>query len=326
MKLKKIISVLTASAVVATTLPVYAGLSAFAEDTDETGNTMFTAVDIILNDAITGKIDDYSDEDWYKFTLSTAGKLIFAPNIFGEGNVSASFQIINETDDNKVIDKRSNVSGILRYTYYLTAGDYYINLSHYGMSYELDYEAKLSFTPYESTFDGANNNSITKASEIELEKNYSSFIVPADSKDYYTFNLDKDDDIALNFEGDISAIDWTLYNNKNEEILNGTYTRDAEISDLIVKNNYVSLKSGKYTLAFNASVESDFPDTTYYYGSYNFSLSEYVDFEANGISIGDFNNDGMIDASDASTLLEYYSYLSTGGDEKDMRKWLESQN
>lgn len=320
MKLKKIISALTASAVVATALPVYAGLSAFAEDTDETGNTMFTAIEILPDATFSDELTT-SDEDWYKFTLTTAGKLNLMFSINGSGSVN--FLMMDGTEDNNQLTKIGNRSGIQRYIYYLTAGDYYINFSPYVLT--SDYEVKLSFTPYESTFDGANNNSITKASEIELEKNYSSFIVTDDSKDYYTFNLDKDDDIALNFEGDIGAIDWTLYNNKNEEILNGTYTRDTEISDLIVKNNYVPLKSGKYTLAFNASVESDFPDTTYYYGSYNFSLSEYVDFDANGISIGDFNNDGMIDASDASVLLEYYSYLSTGGEEKDMRKWLESQ-
>ncbi|MDE7363396.1 MAG: hypothetical protein K2N27_00695 [Ruminococcus sp.] len=320
MKLKKIISALTASAVVAAALPVYAGLSAFAEDTDETGNTMFTAIEISPDATFSDEITQ-NDEDWYKFTLPTAGKLNLMFSINGNGTVN--FLMMDGTEDNNQLTSISNRSGIQRYTYYLTAGDYYIKFSPYILT--SDYEAKLSFTPYESTFDGANNNSITKASEIELEKNYSSFIVTADSKDYYTFNLDKDDDIALNFEGDIGAIDWTLYNNKNEEILNGTYKRDADVSDLITKNNYVSLKSGKYTLAFMQSVESTFPDTTYYYGSYNFSLSEYVDFDANGISIGDFNNDGMIDASDASVLLEYYSYLSTGGEEKDMRKWLESQ-
>lgn len=317
MKLKKIISALTASAVVATALPVYAGLSAFAEDTDETGNTMFTAIEISPNSTFSDSLTQ-SDEDWYKFTLTTAGKLNLMFSINGNGSVS--FLMMDGTEANNKLTDIGNRSGIQRFTYYLTAGDYYIKFSPYVLT--SDYEAKLSFTPYESTFDGANNNSITKASEIELEKKYSSFIVTYDSKDYYTFNLDEDDDIALNFEGDLGAIDWTLYNNKNEEILNGTYKRDAETSDLITENNYVSLKSGKYTLAFNSSADNY---GAYYYGSYNFSLSEYVDFDANGISMADINNDGMIDASDASVILEYYSYLSTGGEEKDMRKWLESK-
>lgn len=39
----------------------------------------------------------------------------------------------------------------------------------------------------------------------------------------------------------------------------------------------------------------------------------------------DVNSDGMIDSSDASEILAFYSYLSTGGTETDMKKWIENK-
>lgn len=317
MKLKKIISALTVSAVVATALPVYSGISALAFADDETGNNMLTAIDMSFDEVISGQITSTStaEQKWYKFTVPTAGKI----NMTFVADASyCNFDIIDVYDDNNVIISEGisevMTTGTHNFTYYLNAGDYYINIKNGHL--RSGYNVKLTFTPYNLTFDGVNNNSINKASEIELETNYSAHIANNDSKDYYTFNLAEDDDIALNFEGDINSIDWILYNNKDEEILNGTYTRNNKISDFIVSNNYISLKSGKYTLAFNSN---------YNYGTYNFSLSKYVDFEANGISMADFNDDGKIDASDATVLLEYYSYVSTGGEEKDMRNWLEEK-
>ena len=43
-------------------------------------------------------------------------------------------------------------------------------------------------------------------------------------------------------------------------------------------------------------------------------------------SAADVNFDNMIDATDASAILTFYSYLSTGGIENDMRKWILLQN
>lgn len=38
--------------------------------------------------------------------------------------------------------------------------------------------------------------------------------------------------------------------------------------------------------------------------------------------LADVNSDGIIDSTDASVILEYYSYISTGGTETDMRIWI----
>lgn len=45
-------------------------------------------------------------------------------------------------------------------------------------------------------------------------------------------------------------------------------------------------------------------------------------FSDNQKSAGDVNFDNMIDATDASQILSFYAYLSTGGIEKDMMKWI----
>lgn len=312
MKLKKIISALTASAVLATALPVYAGFSVVAAE----GDTQLTALELAYGEVVSDKLL-YHQYKWYKFNVPTTGKINLTISMSSSNIHAKTFTIIDEQSNSEVVSVTQSADGNYNYTYYLTAGDYCISLTTESGGNGTNYDMRINYEATELTFEGKDNNSINKASEIALETEYSAHIANNDSKDYYTFNLDEEDDIALNFEGDLDSIDWILYNNKNEEILKGTYTRDTDISDLIIKNNYVSLKSGKYTLAFNSNSDN--------YGTYKFSLSEYVDFEANGIAMADINNDGIVDATDATVVLEYYSYISTGGEERDMRKWLESK-
>lgn len=42
----------------------------------------------------------------------------------------------------------------------------------------------------------------------------------------------------------------------------------------------------------------------------------------NSYNTADINEDGKIDSADASVILEFYSYLSTNGKETDIKKWL----
>ena len=59
-------------------------------------------------------------------------------------------------------------------------------------------------------------------------------------------------------------------------------------------------------------------------------LSEYAELSSGGggsftpeqKTAADVNFDGMTDARDASLILSYYAYLSSGGTITDMRVWL----
>ena len=39
---------------------------------------------------------------------------------------------------------------------------------------------------------------------------------------------------------------------------------------------------------------------------------------------GDMNSDGLVDAVDASLILEYYAYISTGGTIDDIDEWMKN--
>ena len=101
MKLKKIISALTASAVLASALPVYSGLLTFADDTDETGNSQLDTIDISFNEIISDTLE-WADDDWYKFTLSTSGKVNMTLIISRLDNF-VNFDIIDVSDDNNKV-------------------------------------------------------------------------------------------------------------------------------------------------------------------------------------------------------------------------------
>ena len=52
------------------------------------------------------------------------------------------------------------------------------------------------------------------------------------------------------------------------------------------------------------------------------SISVTINTDISNILLGDVNKDGMVDASDASLILSFYAFLSTGGTITDMREWL----
>lgn len=113
--------------------------------------------------------------------------------------------------------------------------------------------------------------------------------------------------------------------------------RDNTESDYRIYNVSVELKGGKYNIKSTAFTDeitvpdvNDNPDS---YTKYTYTFDVDDEFSKNewditsqsgttktiavhldNIAMGDFNRDGMVDASDASTVLAEYSLLSTSGE------------
>ena len=319
MKKNKILSVFAAAALMVSAMP-FAGISANADDTDITGNTMLTAEELTLNKVVSSEASGGTDHDWYVFTLTEPSKInIICQN---PGANAFYFRVYDEKNDNSVVYKPSTSTVYsVNTTLYLTAGNYYIDLNSYVSSFT--YDLKVTSTPSNLSFDAsAENNSMTEAIAVDFDTNYNAQISQNDNIDYYTFELPKEARVTFNFSGIFDSVDWSLYDNEDDLIKHGVYQKDSENDSKITKRKSLILKEGKYTI----SLESN--KTSPAYGQYSFSLNaveNYGETAVNGIiSFGDINKDGTINSSDASIILSYYAYRSTNttDPETDMNKWV----
>ena len=238
-----------------------------------------------------------SDSDWYLFTLKEPSKVNINCGI--SGGMYSSVQIIDARNNSALYSKSVSRSGVDE-TYYLTTGDYYINFQD-SNGEAFDYDMKVTAEPCGYSFEsGTANNSVTDALSVDFDTKYNAQL------------------------SEIGAADWALYNNQDELIKDGTYTRINENDGRISKKNSLILESGKYTV----SVAKNSNSKTY--GAYTFSfdyLENYSDVSANGIiSFGDITKDGKVDSGDASIILCFYAYRATNGNaegsEADLNKWV----
>ena len=311
-KTGKIAALALSSMLTLSALP-FSGITAFAEDTDLTGNTMLTADELKFDKVVSGTIDGV-DNDWYSFTITEPSKV----NLICQGDATIGYELYDGAHDNSVIDN-ADLKSIVN-TYYLTAGTYYVHL--YWAYTAPAYDLKVSATPCKLSVPGnGSNNAIGDAAEIELETKYNAQISLNDDIDYYTFDLEKEGSVTFDFAGGLNAVDWALYDNKDDLIKHGIYQKNDEKDSRITKKNNLILKPGKYTVAVGANEKAAS------YGQYTFSFNyveKYNDTAANGIiAAADLNRDGTINSIDASIILVYYSYCATGGKETDMNKWIE---
>lgn len=297
-------------------------LSAKAADPDSSGNSMLSPDEFTMGKVVTGTIDEYIENDWYTFTIAEPSKINFSLAVT-ESILKTDFVLIDGDDDNAEIYKMSETLSSFNKTFYLSSGTYYIGFNRYqgGLYRGGDYEFKVTATPCSLNIGGrAENNTMTKAAAVEFDKKYSAQISQNDAIDYYTFDLPNDAGVYFDFLTGMDVADWALYDNENDLIKHGSYKKDNANDTELSKRNYLVLKAGKYTLSVAKN------DANESYGPYTFSLEafeNYNDLTANGIiAFGDLDHNGTVDASDASLVLQYYAYLSTGGTELDMNKWL----
>lgn len=311
MKFKKILSGFLASAMLVSAMPAF---SASAADKDPNGNSMLDAVDVTLGEIISSELTSY-DNDWYKITLPSSGKV----NMTLERTYRLNYEFFNGNDEAVALDKSEKWlfdTNII--TYYLTAGDYYLHL--YGNNESSPYDMQIKFTPSDVTFDSVDNNTIAKATDVEYDGTvYNGQLSLNDSIDYYTFNVAEQGRVTLNFDSPMEDVDWEIYDSENSRIKIGSFSKGKQDSGISAREANI-MKPGKYTIAFKKKDS---------YGEYSFSLDylkNYNDTSVSGIiAAADIDGDGAITSADASLVLAYYAYISTGDTETDMNKWLASK-
>ncbi|MDE5861489.1 MAG: hypothetical protein K2H28_04775 [Ruminococcus sp.] len=331
MKTKKFISAVMAVAMVASTMTAF---SAFAVDPDAIGNGMLNAIPFSFdeNNKFTSDAETFwgGDNDWFSFSLDTATKInttIEVKNRSNGGNNAKFYlEIIDADNDNtKVFTSKDLVEKTHTLIFYLNTGNYYIHFYTEAVA-EGDYQFQLQKATVEDSFDALSNNSISKASAVEFDTEYTGHLYDNDEVDYYTFDLAEEGMVTINFDSSLDDVDWKIYNSDKETVEEGTFSKtdnneaDSEISAV---KSYV-MTAGTFTLGImkhDASEKS--------YGNYTLSLDYLKDYNNRAVSgvfaCVDVTKDGFIDARDAGAILSYYAYLSTGGKETDFNVWYETE-
>ncbi len=168
-----------------------------------------------------GGVIAYNDlDDYYTFTLKEAGTLEIQLT-----SAVNSFKVEFLDSDGK--DKMwSADAGCAGYTYYntfdITAGTYYFhiyrNKDFYGA-----YNLKLKFIPSGESFKEApngSNNTVEKASDIQVNKLYTGSIGINDTTDYYCFSLASMDKIDFTLNSEATCFTLRILDSKGNRIVN----------------------------------------------------------------------------------------------------------
>ena len=264
---KKVLCGVSVLTIFGTVIPTYQqsvnGTMVYA---DSDNSTMDNATKVYLNKTYVDTIENFSDENWYKFSLDDDGivSLDFARDVISNTNTSVYWNIKLYSYDNSLQEVASwrlnsdeeltTVNGVG-----LAKGDYYIKVSTVtlGLSVEevsRDYQLTVN---YSQAFNHEKelNDTTSNANPIELSTEYTGSLSTKEDVDYYSFTLDQDSDVTLNFNREVIGEQYGIYWNAT------IYDSDEQLSSVWELNgreentsNTTNLKAGKYYLKVSAGL------------------------------------------------------------------------
>ncbi len=220
------------------------------------GDTMATATAISLNKEQTGALSSSGDEDWYKVTLSKAGKfeIVFG----GEYKTSGSWRIELYTAANKkVYGDTYSASNTVKHTVCttgLSAGTYYIRVDNESGAQGLTYSLAPKFTESDA-WEKELNDTIVSASPIANNVETHGNLQISSDEDWYKVTLPKAGKFEIVFGGDYSEDgSWIikLYTAANKLVYSGSYSTSNTMkhvectTGLPAGTYYIKIEEGAY--------------------------------------------------------------------------------
>lgn len=169
-----------------------------------------------LNKPIKGTFNKDNDHDWYKVRINDSGILSATVNV-DSNRLDPVILIKPSNGRSQTFDYQSEGKEEFGYLH-VTPGDYYIRVSDYNMYGSFgEYTLKLRFKSTSGDIYEPNDLS-TQAIDLELtDKLYSGKINDSNDYDWFSFTLDEQAVIAIDF-GAENETDVTLYNSGLEVI------------------------------------------------------------------------------------------------------------
>ena len=231
------------------------------------GSSMSNATSISFGQSYSDSITDSSTQDFYKFTMSSSGKI----NIKLTAYIYCSSYYIYDSNGKDVwhltskywndVSKQYDMGEIVD----LTSGTYYFAVKQsYGTG---NYNFKMTFSSANESFKettGGINNTMAAASSISINKNYYGQIASNDDCDFYKITLSSSGKINIKLTAYIYCSSYYIYDSNGKDVwrLPSRYWND--VSKIYDMDENIDLSSGTYYFAVKQSIGT---------GNYNFIIS-----------------------------------------------------
>ena len=238
----------------------------FAESQGTMYNTYSNARSISLSSKYYGQIAENDDCDFYKFTLSSSGKI----NLIANSYMYWIYFRIYDTNHNQIKywnprwDSTTKVASTNE-TVDLVSGTYYFIVAKDGNTGNYDF--RLNFTSANESFaesQGTMYNTYSNARSISLNSKYYGQIAENDESDFYKFTLSSSGKINLIANSYMKYICYRIYDSNYNQIKywNPYWNSTSKVAYI---NESYTLNSGTYY--FVVSKDN-------YTGNYNFNISK----------------------------------------------------
>lgn len=227
----------------------------FSETEVENNNTINSANLINVNTNYNGQIASNDEKDFYKFTLSSSGRIIISAEakmkwihyyIYDNfGKQLCYFRPHwNETTEtintNEIID--------------LIAGTYYFVVSKEN-PYTGNYSFRLDYTNANESFSEAGeglDNSMASANDILLSTDYNGQIAVNDEKDFYKFELNSPTKLYFTITANIKWLYCSIYDASGSQIWRKNFLWN-DVTEKIDTLEMIDLNAGTYYAIFERS-------------------------------------------------------------------------
>jgi hypothetical protein len=222
----------------------------------EANNTLATANYVAVNTTATANLQNYNDDDYFKFTLPVAGRvaLNFKHNLVNLGEWEV--EIVDEGDNLiQRFTSESTETNILGYDLRLPAGTYYVNVYAFSSYYynNSEYSFNVYYMAEGSSFEKEYNDSPTTANLINVNTAYTGNLDGKYDVDYYKFMLSSEGKAVLNFQHplvDSGAWQIIIFDENNNVLLNNycsSTITNAETNSLTLPAGTYYIRIGVYS-------------------------------------------------------------------------------
>ena len=303
-KTRKIISLLLSILMIITTISALSITSAAAYYESEPNDSISTADSISTNSTVYGVNNTYSDDDYYKFSLSSQGYITITMN---HAQLDSGYWTVSlyDVNGNRMYQWDFNAAYASNSTEKigLPAGTYYVDIENGSNVKGVDYNFKVNYTQT-NYWESESNGSRTKADNISVNTTYYGVTNTYSDEDYYKFSLSSQGYITITMNhAQLDSGYWNVYlydtngNKLYDWQFNATYASNStEKIGLPAGTYYVDIENGSNVKGVDYSfiVEQPlFPDVRsgdWYFNAVKFNAEKgYVTGYSNG-TFGPSNN------------------------------------
>lgn len=251
-------------------------------------NDSFRAANLInLNQVYKGTLQNGSDEDYFKFTLTSPG------NVKLNGSNADRYKRMGIYDANgnnfAEFTTKEGYEGNSSVQVGLPIGTYYIKISDYPGSY-IPYEFSVEYTKsdlYEKEW----NDSFITANNIALNQTYKGILQQGSDEDYYKFNLPVNSSVNMELSNADRYKTFYVYNQDGSEVAYLATVNNGSGNSVLKLN----LSRGNYYVKV-----ADYPGS---YISYQFNVkATFITSTPASDQIAVVNNTGKSDVVSISKL------------------------